>query len=377
MVNSIMNKRIIRFICLLITLTTIQLNAQSTASYGVVVTSLTTSSAGAVTGTPFAVPSSYAAIITWQVVSDSGTLVVNLEGSNDNVSYSTIDTTTASSVRNFGFSAVKFVRCSQASRTGGTSTSCTLVINRGFINGGNFSLNRVLTGDGTTSAPAYSFLSAPTDGFYHIGTSIALGLGGGENILFGLGGPTLASTTQLRWGSSGTATPDLFLGRNGAGKLTLTGTTPMLQFGGTTGSFPALKGQGVNLFLRTADDVGQGVLFSRLGEQNILIHETAPTISSGFGTSPSIVTPNGTAAFTINVGTGGVATSGVIGLVTAATGWNCFATDITATSTHTALETEITASTTTSATLESQNRATGAATAWATGSIIRVSCFAY
>jgi hypothetical protein len=76
-----------RLIVLIATLLfcTIQLNAQSTASYGVVVTSLTTSSAGAVTGTPFAVPSSYAAIITWQVVSDSGTLVVNLEGSNDNV----------------------------------------------------------------------------------------------------------------------------------------------------------------------------------------------------------------------------------------------------------------------------------------------------
>jgi hypothetical protein len=89
-----------------------QIDAQSTASYGVVVTSLSTSSAGVVTGTNFAVPSSYAAIITWQVVSDSGTLVVNLEGSLDNTTWSTIDTTTASSVRNFGFSAVKFVRCS-------------------------------------------------------------------------------------------------------------------------------------------------------------------------------------------------------------------------------------------------------------------------
>lgn len=49
-------------------------------------------------------------------------------------------------------------------------------------------------------------------------------------------------------------------------------------------------------------------------KHNALWVSTAPTISSGFGTSPSIANNNGTGAFTINVGTGGTATSGVISL---------------------------------------------------------------
>lgn len=316
-----------------------QLDAQSTASYGTTVTSLNSSSTGAVTGISFAVPSSYAAIITWQVVADGSALNVNLEGSNDNVTYSTVDSQTIAlgGIKNFGFTSVKFIRCSQVSRTGGTNTSCTLVINRGFINGGNFSLNRVLTGDGTTTAPAYSFLSEPTTGF----------------------------------------------SRSASGKIIFSGT--MFQFGGTTSSFPAFKQSGTTIQTRLADDSGDATfsasrLFfaSSINATNVLIGAAAPTISSGFGSAATIPFNNGTASFVVNVGTGGAATSGVIGLApTAANGWNCHSTDITATSTHTALETMQTASTTTTATIESQSRSTGAATAWATGSLVRMSCFAY
>jgi hypothetical protein len=111
---------------------------------------------------------------------------------------------------------------------------------------------------------------------------------------------------------------------------------------------------------------------------NLLISATAPTISSGFGTSPSVAANNGTAAFTIDVGTGGTATNGVIGLPTATTGWNCFTTDITARAAHVAdTHTVQTASTTASATIENQTISTGAAVAWTASDIVRVSCFAY
>jgi hypothetical protein len=120
---------------------------------------------------------------------------------------------------------------------------------------------------------------------------------------------------------------------------------------------------------------GNGI-FQPLGLQmtNLLISATAPTIGSGFGTSPSIATQNGTASFTINVGTGGSATSGVIGLPAAINGWNCFANDPTTTST-TVFMTKQTASTTTSATIGNFNNA-GAAAAWAGSDILSVSCFA-
>lgn len=88
---------------------------------------------------------------------------------------------------------------------------------------------------------------------------------------------------------------------------------------------------------------------------------TAPSISSGFGTSPSIVNSNGTASFQINVGTGGTATSGVIGLPTATNGWTCFCADIT---TPGANVTRMTANSTTSCTVTNVAMSTGAATAW-------------
>jgi hypothetical protein len=115
-------------------------------------------------------------------------------------------------------------------------------------------------------------------------------------------------------------------------------------------------------------------IFSEIRTPNLLVSATAPSISSGFGTSPSIPTNNGIAAFTVKVGTGGTASSGVIGLPTAATGWNCFATDITTTS-ATVFMTKQTASTTTSATFGNFNTS-GAVAAWADSDILSVSCFA-
>lgn len=62
---------------------------------------------------------------------------------------------------------------------------------------------------------------------------------------------------------------------------------------------------------------------------------SAPTISAGFGTSPSIT--GGTAgarAFSVTVGTGGVATNGTVNMNQQATnGWNCTCTNFTSNAT--------------------------------------------
>lgn len=108
---------------------------------------------------------------------------------------------------------------------------------------------------------------------------------------------------------------------------------------------------------------------------NMLISSTAPTISSGFGTSPSITANNGPVAFRVNVGTGGTAGTGVIGLPTAATGWNCFCNDMTNTVVATFLCKMIT-STTTTATLITITPASVLG-AWVASDILAVSCFAY
>ena len=113
--------------------------------------------------------------------------------------------------------------------------------------------------------------------------------------------------------------------------------------------------------------------FTTITETNLLVSNAAPTISSGFGTSPSVTANNGTAAFRINVGTGATASSGVIGLPTATTGWNCWVQDFTTPATT---FTKVSASTTTTVTVTNYNT-TGVATAWAASDILQVSCFAY
>lgn len=102
----------------------------------------------------------------------------------------------------------------------------------------------------------------------------------------------------------------------------------------------------------------------------LLCSSSAPTISSGFGTSPSIVSSNGTCSFQVNVGTGGTATSGVIGLPTAAHGWVCAVTDITTNST-TVFVTKQTASSTTSCTVGNFSDVAAAA-AWAASDKLNV-----
>lgn len=102
-------------------------------------------------------------------------------------------------------------------------------------------------------------------------------------------------------------------------------------------------------------------------------HAVAPTISSGFGTSPSVTAGTAT-GFRVNVGTGGTATGGVLGLPTATTGWNCTARDLTS---NASFVTDQTASTTTTATFANYSRTTGLLIAWTASDILAVTCVAF
>jgi hypothetical protein len=115
----------------------------------------------------------------------------------------------------------------------------------------------------------------------------------------------------------------------------------------------------------------------------ILVHQTssgtAPTIASGFGTGATVPNSNGTAVFTVNVGTGGTASAGVLTMpFTATAGWVCSVNDITARASGTATsQTYQTASSTTSVTVTNQALATGAAVAWAASDILNLQCSAF
>jgi hypothetical protein len=77
----------------------------------------------------------------------------------------------------------------------------------------------------------------------------------------------------------------------------------------------------------------------------------------------------------VNVGTN-PASSGIIRLPNAATGWNCFAFDLTSPTMGGGYYVKQTAGSTTSATLTGYN-ASGSPAVWAANDILRVSCFAF
>lgn len=136
------------------------------------------------------------------------------------------------------------------------------------------------------------------------------------------------------------------LSRTGAGAATLVGDFTL--------------GAGSDLILPRSLIMGSSITLSAV----------APTISSGFGSSPS-VTAGTASAFRVNVGTGGTAQNGVVALPTAATGWNCTARDIT---TNATFVTDQTASTTATATFQNYSRTTGLAIAWTASDILAISC---
>jgi hypothetical protein len=96
-------------------------------------------------------------------------------------------------------------------------------------------------------------------------------------------------------------------------------------------------------------------------------------IGTGWGTSPAISQNNGPSSFSVNVGTGGTASTGNVTLPAATHAWACSTADTGTTPTG---QTEQTATGTTSITLTNYSRTTGLATAWTASEIIQVSCWA-
>src|SRR3954464_11778215 len=99
-----------KILAILIILLATRVEAQVQINYGIPETSLSTSSTGAVTGTAFNLPTTYAAIVTWQVVADGSASSVNLEGSSDNINWAFLaaNNTASGGILNYGFTAIKF-----------------------------------------------------------------------------------------------------------------------------------------------------------------------------------------------------------------------------------------------------------------------------
>mgnify|MGYP001582105580 CR=1 FL=1 len=148
----------------------------------------------------------------------------------------------------------------------------------------------------------------------------------------------------------------------------------------TAGYAPLKLTSGTNLTTPEAGAIeynGTELFFSPSTVRHTVVKSAAasatPTVT-GFGTSPSVVTSNGTHAFTINVGTGGTASTGTITLPTATTAWVCNMWDVT---NPDSFNTKMTGGTATTVTVTNYSMTTGNAIAWTASDILRVSCIAY
>lgn len=177
-----------------------------------------------------------------------------------------------------------------------------------------------------------------------------------------------AGQTRIDWGNDGGAS---------AGTIGLNASTHATQpnwfevINQTSG--PTLLGSnGTDIA-----GVSSAGIINAVNSNRLLMGMAAPTISSGFGTSPTIVSSNGATTFRLNVGTGGTANGGVIGLPTAATGWNCNIDILNPSSTNLLSKTVTTATTTASLTVSNELLSTGSATAWPASTILILNCFSY
>jgi hypothetical protein len=109
------------------------------------------------------------------------------------------------------------------------------------------------------------------------------------------------------------------------------------------------------------------------GPAGVLISQTNPTIASGFGASPFMTNANGTGFFTVNVGTGGTASTGTLTLPPAAHYWGCTCQDMSTFSTSVFM---CRASATNSTTVSITNfNSSAVATPWGSGDYVNVQCY--
>ncbi len=108
---------------------------------------------------------------------------------------------------------------------------------------------------------------------------------------------------------------------------------------------------------------------------NLLCSTTAPTISSGFGSAPSI-TNNGNCSFSINVGSGTITNPGVLTFPAAAHGWHVHCDDITTTSATNFITKQTGAVSTTSVTLTTFTTAALTTGTWTASDILECSAVA-
>lgn len=158
---------------------------------------------------------------------------------------------------------------------------------------------------------------------------------------------------------------------NGTG---LTGTAAGLSIGGTaamaTTATTATNQSGGTVAATTAN---ASTSYSLNG--NLLASATAPTITGGFGTSPSMTMVNGTSTFGVQIGSGGTSFNGTFTMPPAPNGWSCMVNQQNGYQPNSI--TKQNGGTTTQVSISNYSISTGASLAWIANSIYELNCIAF
>jgi len=242
-------------------------------------------------------------------------------------------------------------------------TSFDTVNYTGYSVGGTI----VITQRGSTSLIANGTSGANSPGPFNA----FVGYGAGDSVSTGFNNVAIGYNALT---ASGFKQGNVAVGANSA-LLVTTGNYNTI-IGTASGSTVLTTGSG-NILISRGDDVATTPAAGTNNYINIansiIGYSQLPAIASGFGTSPAIA-GDGTFAFTITVGTGGSASSGVLTFPAAPNGWIVFCTDLTSPATN---RTVMTATGTTSVTLTNYNTTTGVATAWTAGDVLYCIAMAY
>ena len=109
----------------------------------------------------------------------------------------------------------------------------------------------------------------------------------------------------------------------------------------------------------------------------MIMSATAPTITSGFGTSPSISFSNGTATVIITIGTGGTAYNGTLTFPAAPNGWSCIPSQYGNSLVNGTVTLQSYIPSKTNVELDNLALATATLTAWGAGTNIMLHCLPY
>lgn len=136
-----------------------------------------------------------------------------------------------------------------------------------------------LFADGSAAAPSMSFALDTDAGFYRVAAN-TMGAAAGGGTIFAWNTTEWNVTNTLKFGISGRA----YLSSASDGILMLAnnaGTSfGLLQFGGTTSSYPALKRSGAAFEVKLADDSAYARMTAK--EHAIVDGVTAPTAAAGY-----------------------------------------------------------------------------------------------